>query len=273
MLDDSFIIRYKDIPFAVAVNCNNSISVKPHNHNEFEIILIRKGLSDVRINSSQYRVSEGDILFVNPLEIHSVSADKSAEYSELCFCFDCSIIMNRELADSLKAETARASHLIHRDEACGSLIRGYIESAYDAFEHSGKTACMEICSYITLIFACLCKNNHISHFESKMKQSLFCTNVLHFISQNYSDDITSKSAADYFSYNHSYFCRAFKANFGKSFSDYLMMYRISVSRSLLEQGKKSISQVATECGFNSPSYFARCFKKHLGILPSEYISE
>ncbi|MGN0179979.1 MAG: dihydrodipicolinate synthase family protein [Monoglobaceae bacterium] len=32
----------------------------------------------------------------------------------------------------------------------------------------------------------------------------------------------------------------------------------------------SISDIATQCGFNSYSYFAECFKKYQGIKPSEY---
>lgn len=272
MLDDSFIIRYKDIPFAVSVNCNDKMSVEPHNHNEFEILYIKEGSSTVRINNEQYSARSGDIILINPLEIHSIAVDRSTRYCELCLCFDCSLITNDELAQSLKAETARALHHIKSTHECSSHLTDMTEAAYTAFESSGKTACMEIRSYITLIFAHLCKNSLIANTEAQMKKSLFCTNVLKFISENYRDDITSKDAANEFSYNHSYFCRAFKSNFGKSFSDYLAMYRISVSRRLLEEGKGSISHIATECGFNSPAYFSRSFKKHLGILPSEYVS-
>ena len=104
----------------------------------------------------------------------------------------------------------------------------------------------------------------------KNKNTLFCKNVIDYISEHYNENITSQKAADTLSYNQSYFCRAFKKNFNMCFSDYLNMYRIKTSRMLLEDGQKSISSIALECGFNSPSYFTSCFKKYLGILPSEY---
>jgi len=37
----------------------------------------------------------------------------------------------------------------------------------------------------------------------------------------------------------------------------------------LLRGGTPASEVAMQCGFNSPSYFTRCFKAEYGILPSE----
>ena len=31
----------------------------------------------------------------------------------------------------------------------------------------------------------------------------------------------------------------------------------------------NVSEVALQCGFNSPSYFTRCFKAEYGVAPSE----
>ena len=42
---------------------------------------------------------------------------------------------------------------------------------------------------------------------------------------------------------------------------------------LYKEGKdknKKIIDVAIECGFSSPTYFTRCFKKSVGFSPAEY---
>ena len=53
-------------------------------------------------------------------------------------------------------------------------------------------------------------------------------------------------------------------------NDYLRFKRLSVAAQLLSQNKCRISEVCFAVGFNSPSYFAKCFKEQFGILPAEY---
>jgi AraC-like DNA-binding protein len=48
------------------------------------------------------------------------------------------------------------------------------------------------------------------------------------------------------------------------------MYRIAVSRTLLEEKSGTITQVAASCGFRTPAHFSACFRKYVGILPSDY---
>jgi AraC-like DNA-binding protein len=40
---------------------------------------------------------------------------------------------------------------------------------------------------------------------------------------------------------------------------------------LLTESRSNISDIALETGFTDPKYFSRCFKKHFGLSPSEYI--
>lgn len=53
-------------------------------------------------------------------------------------------------------------------------------------------------------------------------------------------------------------------------NDYLRFKRLSVAAELLTQGNHRISTVCYAVGFNSPSYFAKCFKDQFGMLPTEY---
>lgn len=114
------------------------------------------------------------------------------------------------------------------------------------------------------------KNNLTDKPQKKSKDEIFCKKALKYIDEHYFEDISSKEASYTLSYNQCYFCRTFKKNFGRSFSSYLNFYRISKARAFLENSEKSITEIALECGFNTPSYFSKRFKSELGILPSEY---
>ena len=55
---------------------------------------------------------------------------------------------------------------------------------------------------------------------------------------------------------------------GKSPNIFLLNYRLRKSLHLLQKQKGNISDVAYCSGFNSPSYYAKCFRKKYGIMPS-----
>jgi AraC-like DNA-binding protein len=55
---------------------------------------------------------------------------------------------------------------------------------------------------------------------------------------------------------------------GKSPHVFLLDFKLHKSLQLLLQQKGNISEVAFDSGFNSPSYYAKCFRKKYGIMPS-----
>jgi AraC-like DNA-binding protein len=66
------------------------------------------------------------------------------------------------------------------------------------------------------------------------------------------------------------FSRAFKAQYGMTFSQYLMRYRIGRACRLLRYGSHTATTAGLAVGFNDSSHFARAFRKLLGISPSSY---
>ncbi len=63
--------------------------------------------------------------------------------------------------------------------------------------------------------------------------------------------------------------RKVKAMTGSSVVDLIRKSRLAKSRRLLESRSMSVSEVAYEVGFSSPSYFTKCFKDEFGMLPGE----
>ncbi len=63
--------------------------------------------------------------------------------------------------------------------------------------------------------------------------------------------------------------RKVKAMTGSSVVDILRKARLAKARHLLQTTKCSISEIAFEVGFSTPSYFTKCFKEEYGIKPGE----
>ena len=69
---------------------------------------------------------------------------------------------------------------------------------------------------------------------------------------------------------HSTLNRKIKAMFDTTPNDYIRTKRLAKAAEMLERGKLRVNEVCYAVGFNSPSYFAKCFKKVYGVLPAEW---
>lgn len=269
MFDDNFKIRYSTIPIAMSEN-DGSLPTKLHNHNEFEILLVMEGSCTVSIANKEYNVKSGDMIFVNPMEVHRIIANRNEKYLHRCICFDVSLIMNERISNDLVSECTCIIPHISGNTLHGKYLKSLFNEIIDALNRGDKTVSMDVTAYITLIFSYLIKNSLLDNKRIAPKQSEFCAAVTGYLKKNYGKNLTSKDMAEVCFLNHSYFCRKFKENFGISFSQYLNIYRISMARKMLEENSGSIAEIAEKCGFETPAYFSKCFKTHIGILPNEY---
>lgn len=269
MLNDKFKIRYKSVPVAISEQ-DDFTTTKLHNHNEFEILLINSGTCKVRVANDEYTANKGDMVFVNPMEVHEVVVNDDVPYAHQCICFDISLIINSHIGGSLKNECTSIIHFIKGDTVQGEYLGDLFGKILKSFKADDKTVGMEVPAYITLMFSYLLKNSLVDVKRASPKESKFCTDVMNYIKNHYGEKLTSKKVAEECFLNHSYFCRKFKENFGTSFSSYLNICRISESKRMLEENRDSVALISEKCGFETPTYFSKCFKSYVGVLPVEY---
>jgi len=62
-----------------------------------------------------------------------------------------------------------------------------------------------------------------------------------------------------------------KALTGQSTSEFIRTIRLKRAVQLLEKSDYTIKEIMFMTGFNTASYFSKCFKKQYGIVPSEYM--
>jgi AraC family transcriptional regulator len=67
-----------------------------------------------------------------------------------------------------------------------------------------------------------------------------------------------------------YLARAFREQFGCSPGEYLRQRRIDRASTELAETERSITTIALDAGFASPSHFATAFRAALGVSPRDY---
>lgn len=55
-------------------------------------------------------------------------------------------------------------------------------------------------------------------------------------------------------------------------NDYIRSKRLNLAAQMLTRNHCRINEVCYAVGFNTPSYFTKCFKRHYGVLPAEYMN-
>ncbi|MBE7053120.1 MAG: AraC family transcriptional regulator [Ruminococcaceae bacterium] len=265
MYNDSFKLRYQSAPLAVDEKNDYTVTY-PHIHNEIEVLYIEKGKTDVKISDFSSVAQKGDIIFVNPLEVHTFIPHKDEEYKHKCLCFDTSLVADKKVCEKLVNGNIKIDYHLKGETKITDLFL----KIYDAVIKNEDTLMFESMECISGIFCHLMKNQLLKDENKSQKSEIFCHMVMEYISKNFDKQITSADVAEQFFYTQSYFCRIFNENFGVSFSNYLNIYRIYAAKQMLEKTDKKISDIAYECGFLNPEYFTKTFKKYTGKLPSDY---
>ncbi|MDD6253649.1 MAG: two-component regulator propeller domain-containing protein [Bacteroidales bacterium] len=88
---------------------------------------------------------------------------------------------------------------------------------------------------------------------------------------NISDpSFSSKQMEEALFLSRSTLIRKVKALLGTTPNDYLKKKRLAEAARLLSESNVRINEVCYAVGFNSPSWFAKCFKDEYGVLPADY---
>jgi len=95
-------------------------------------------------------------------------------------------------------------------------------------------------------------------------------NLKNYIAENTAGEVGLAALARLFHYNEKYLGRLFKKHTGESFATYTNRCRMQKAAALLEQGEKSVTEVAAATGFSSVCYFNRVFKGFWGVTPTAY---
>jgi two-component system response regulator YesN len=94
--------------------------------------------------------------------------------------------------------------------------------------------------------------------------------ILNFINESFDRQISLDDAADMVGLSPAHVSRLLVSETGISFTEHLSKKRIEKACEELAEGRLSIKEISSICGYPDSNYFSRAFKKAIGITPSEY---
>lgn len=84
-------------------------------------------------------------------------------------------------------------------------------------------------------------------------------------------DFNMDAMAELLHMSRSSFYRKMKGVLDLTPNEYLRLERLKLAAQLLKDGRDRVNEICYKVGFNSPSYFSRCFQKQFGVLPKDFV--
>jgi AraC-like DNA-binding protein len=149
----------------------------------------------------------------------------------------------------------------------------FIEETIRLSKRLGKVA-GEGCIVVSSLFDELCSEALLEKGKEKIKSlnageegfltELFCIIDAELANENFTIESLVRTAG----VSRAQLYRKIRGLTGKAPNIFLRGLRLEKAWSLLKRKTGNISEVAFEVGFSNPSYFAKCFAKKFGCLPS-----
>lgn len=211
---------------------------------ELELFFENEGCSV--INGQTFPVKKGNILFAKPGDLR-----------QSILPFKCKFLHFDNIpAEFKKLLSSLPSVFTDEDfEDTDSKFTKIIKHHYSANAVDNITAAAELILLLKGV------STH-SHEENSI-----AVKAKRYINSNYKEDLSVENIAVFCNVSASYLHKIYSAAYGIGPSEALLNRRIYKARDLLVNSKLSLSEIATECGFNSQSYFSDCFKRKTGVAP------
>lgn len=273
----------KDFPFRVLLD-KPDVALGNHWHKEVEIIYLLQGGLHIYINGIKYLLDEGDIVVMPSGDIHG--AECSINNVRIVVQFDECIIQNNYLTEQEYAQIREKLNMISRvstqwPSVVKEKVKEIVFSLKDEYEKYKISPEPFIKMSILTLLHELISFSYLkipTSDEQKLKSKSIRSKdileklekVLHYINNQYMENITLEDAANIINFAPNYFVRYWKKYMGLSFHTYLNQVRISIAISMLLNGTQQINEISHQVGFHNVKTFNRIFKQITGTSPSQY---
>ena len=244
-----------------------------HWHNETEFLYVLKGEFKLFVSNQEYIVHAGELCYIPGGAMHG---GEGTDCVYECIDFDAMKFMQqpqvvRQYLSVLDSKSYQIqTHFTWQQPGilkCAARLFSAAREQGDGWE------ILVLAGMYDFFGTVVQKDYRIPMEKEKSERTniIQINAAIEYITYHYKEPILLEDLARVATLSPQYFCKYFHVVTGKTPVAYLNYYRVERACFLLEQKKHTVTEVAMECGFNDVSYFIRCFKKHKGVTPYQYI--
>ena len=225
----------------------------PHFHNSIELFFVERGEYSIMIGGDRRTLKQGDVAFVDPYVLHSSGCVSG------CNDFTVYVLVTSNVYYSstewLEKETLPPFY--SSGNAYSSLL-SLISWGY------GMRASMNDDmrrGFVELLLGTL-RTTASAQPRNGAKTGELTVDIIRYIGEHYSDDISLNALADKFGYEKTYISRVIGKATGMNLREYLNRLRLAAVESMRKSmPDEPMYKIVEACGFGSENTYYRCTKK------------
>lgn len=248
---------------------------EPHRHNYYTVLIINKAKGEHKIDFNSYKLSNKQIYFVAPGQVHQViEKEKSYGFAMTFsnqFLIENSIRLSFIESLNLFQNYGQNPPLIPANKQFEA-IEEFSNQIYNLFNSEANMKFLSIGAFLKLLLiACnnICAINPIESDVDSSGDNLIRT-FKKEIENNYRKEHSTTFYANQLHITPDHLNRTVKLKIGKTAKDYIQARIITEAKRLLYFTNLSNKEIGYELGFNEPANFSAFFKKHTQVSPSNF---
>ena len=248
-------------------------------NNFWEMMYVDSGKVNAIADGVGQIVTQGQMVFNRPMEVHSHVSNKVDTNNMLVITFTCNSpameFFNKKIFTLGQAEKTLLSLFMKEAErALGKIPNEFSNTDPLDFSHAPAGSLQLLECYVTELLLILRRSEgaaSVTRFDDsrELGQASILKLMISYLEENVYGAITLSEICSNFFMGKSQACKIFSDYTGKGPIEYYIDLKMTEAKKLLREDV-SVSKISDLLGYSSIHNFSRAFKNNVGISPTEY---
>lgn len=245
----------------------------PHKHNFYEILWITNGNTKQSIDYKNYTIADNTLFFISPGQLHLFEEWEKVKGYVILFTepFFLQIFQNKNILFELSyLDNLHKNPFLQLNQEDTKTLQPIIDLLYQEYksvEQSTETIQALILIFLRRIQKLFSRQNHQN---TDHHQVVIFKQFKNLVELNFAKNIPVSQYASQLNVTIHQLNSFVKATSGKTTTEIIKERVVLEAQQLLHFSALSVSEIAYQLGFDDSSYFARYFKKHIGLSPQDF---
>jgi AraC-like DNA-binding protein len=251
----------------------NHLSVIPHRHDHYELMLVTAGTGIHAINFKTFDIQPGRLYFIHPGQVHLIAPfDRDGwliMFGEELFKRFLKIHPHEDGRGLLDAYASGPYIDLHPQL---SVVTNFIIEQLRIELARAKPDVDIILHYVSLLLLQYNQQHQLQHPlpQASHAQRELLHKLKQLIERNFRQEHQAAFYATCLRTDIKKLNNICRASTGLTVFELLQERMVTESKILLQTSVQSVKEISYELGFNDPAFFGRFFKKHTGLTPAAF---